>query len=177
MSERPTNWQQRQYLSFGPHFRIESANPEMGINGSIVYDLFAQTANGDKSIVGMANGGLYHIYNDQAIEIVGGQEDESGGVNINIIGKNGDVWITAQQNGEVKIRGKKIVVDADEDMDLVAGNNVTIKAGNRILLKSNVADCDALRGNLAPRDVTFLGQVYGGSKLGIDKIPTGGLIS
>jgi len=177
MSDRPTNWQQRQYLSFGPHFRIESANPEMGINGSIVYDLFAQTANGDKSIVGMANGGLYHIYNDQAIEIVGGQEDESGGVNINIIGKNGDVWITAQQNGEVKIRGKKIVVDADEDMDLVAGNNVTIKAGNRILLKSNVADCDALRGNLAPRDVTFLGQVYGGSKLGIDKIPSGGLIS
>ena len=177
MSDRPTNWQQRQYLSFGPHFRIESANPEMGINGSIVYDLFAQTANGDKSIVGMANGGLYHIYNDQAIEIVGGQEDESGGVNINIIGKNGDVWITAQQNGEVKIRGKKIVLDADEDMDLVAGNNVTIKAGNRILLKSNVADCDALRGNLAPRDVTFLGQVYGGSKLGIDKIPTGGLIS
>ena len=177
MSERPTNWQQRQYLSFGPHFRIESANPEMGINGSIVYDLFAQTANGDKSIVGMANGGLYHIYNDQAIEIVGGQEDESGGVNINIIGKNGDVWITAQQNGEVKIRGKKIVLDADEDMDLVAGNNVTIKAGNRILLKSNVADCDALRGNLAPRDVTFLGQVYGGSKLGIDKIPSGGLIS
>tara|TARA_B100000945_G_scaffold321503_1_gene336493 strand:- start:952 stop:1485 length:534 start_codon:yes stop_codon:yes gene_type:complete len=177
MSDRPTNWQQRQYLSFGPHFRIESANPEMGINGSIVYDLFAQTANGDKSIVGMANGGLYHIYNDQAIEIVGGQEDESGGVNINIIGKNGDVWITAQQNGEVKIRGKKIVLDADEDMDLVAGNNVTIKAGNRILLKSNVADCDALRGNLAPRDVTFLGQVYGGSKLGIDKIPSGGLIS
>ena len=125
----------------------------------------------------MANGGLYHIYNDQAIEIVGGQEDESGGVNINIIGKNGDVWITAQQNGEVRIRGEKIVLDADEDMDLVAGNNLTIKAGNRILLKSNVADCDALRGNLAPRDVTFLGQVYGGSKLGIDKIPTGGLIS
>ena len=61
--------------------------------------------------------------------------------------------------------------------NLVAGNNLTIKAGNRILLKSNVADCDALRGNLAPRDVTFLGQVYGGSKLGIDKIPTGGLIS
>ena len=39
MSDRPTNWQQRQYLSFGPHFRIESANPEMGLNGSIVYDL------------------------------------------------------------------------------------------------------------------------------------------
>ena len=41
MAERPTNWQQRQYLSFGPHFRIETANPNLGLNGSIVYDLFA----------------------------------------------------------------------------------------------------------------------------------------
>jgi len=177
MSDRPTNWQQRQYLSFGPHFRIESANPEMGLNGSIVYDLFAQSASGDKSVVGMSNGGLYHIYNDQCIEIVGGQEDDSCGPNIMLTAKTGDIWITAQQNGEVRIRGKKIVLDADEDLDLVAGNNIKIHAKNRILLESNVADCNALKGNLAPRDVTFLGQVYGGSKVGLDKIPSGGLIS
>ena len=99
MSERPTNWQQRQYLSFGPHFRIETANPQMGLNGSTVYDLFAQTASGDKSVVGMSNGGIYHIYNDQCIEIVGGQEDDSCGPNIMLTAKTGDVWITAQQNG------------------------------------------------------------------------------
>tara|TARA_A100001015_G_C14840644_1_gene652359 strand:+ start:474 stop:1007 length:534 start_codon:yes stop_codon:yes gene_type:complete len=177
MSERPTNWQQRQYLSFGPHFRIETANPQMGLNGSTVYDLFAQTASGDKSVVGMSNGGIYHIYNDQCIEIVGGQEDDSCGPNIMLTAKTGDVWITAQQNGEVKIRGKNIVVDADDDLDLVAGNNITIRAGNRILLKSNVADCDALRGNLAPRDVTFMGQVYKGTKAGLDVIPSGGGIT
>ena len=177
MSERPTNWQQRQYLSFGPHFRIETANPQMGLNGSTVYDLFAQTASGDKSVVGMSNGGIYHIYNDQCIEIVGGQEDDSCGPNIMLTAKTGDVWITAQQNGEVKIRGKNIVVDADDDLDLVAGNNITIRAGNRILLKSNVADCDALRGNLAPRDVTFMGQVYRGTKAGLDVIPSGGGIT
>ena len=177
MSERPTNWQQRQYLSFGPHFRIETANPQMGLNGSTVYDLFAQTASGDKSVVGMSNGGIYHIYNDQCIEIVCGQEDDSCGPNIMLTAKTGDVWITAQQNGEVKIRGKNIVVDADDDLDLVAGNNITIRAGNRILLKSNVADCDALRGNLAPRDVTFMGQVYKGTKAGLDVIPSGGGIT
>tara|TARA_B100000902_G_scaffold323749_1_gene317662 strand:- start:3216 stop:3749 length:534 start_codon:yes stop_codon:yes gene_type:complete len=177
MSERPTNWQQRQYLSFGPHFRIETANPQMGLNGSTVYDLFAQTASGDKSVVGMSNGGIYHIYNDQCIEIVGGQEDDSCGPNIMLTAKTGDVWITAQQNGEVRIRGKNIVVDADDDLDLVAGNNITIRAGNRILLKSNVADCDALRGNLAPRDVTFMGQVYKGTKAGLDVIPSGGGIT
>ena len=175
MAERPTNWQQRQYLSFGPHFRIETANPNLGLNGSIVYDLFAQTANGDKSVVGMSNGGMYHINNDQCIEIIGGQEDESGGVNINIASKTGDVWITALENGEVKIRAKKIVIDADEDIDLTANNNITISAGNRISLKSNVADCDALRGNLAPRDVTALGIVFKDSKVK-DAIPFGGSI-
>ena len=25
------NWQKRQYDSFGPHFRIETANPELGL--------------------------------------------------------------------------------------------------------------------------------------------------
>jgi hypothetical protein len=182
MAERPAekqNWQQRQYISFGPHFRIDTANPQMGLNGSIVYDLFAQTSSGDKSVVGMANGGIYHIYNDQTIEIVGGQEDESGGVNINIVGKNGDVWITAERNGEVKIRAKNITIDADDNIDLVAGNNITLDAKNRILLKSNVADCDALTGNLAPRDVTFMGQVFknaaGGGSV-TDMIPSGGPI-
>ncbi len=180
MSTRPTskqNWQQRQYTSFSPTFRIDTSNPSMGLNGSIVYDLFAQTSNGDKSVVGLAEGGIFHIYNDQCIEIVGGQEDDSGGVNINIIGKNGDVWITAEQSGEVKIRGKNIVIDADENIDLVAGNNIKLEAKNRIDLNSNIANCDALAGNLTPRDVTFLGQVFknaaGGTAV-TDMIPTGG---
>ena len=180
MSERPSgkqNWQKRQNTSFGPHFRIETGNPQMGLNGTITYDLFAQTESGDKSTVGMSNGGIYHIYNDQCIEMIGGQEDQSGGVNIQIVSKNGDVWITAEKNGEVKIRGKNIVIDADEDIDLVAGNYITMDAKNRILLKSNVADCDALRGNLTPRDVTFMGQVFknaaGGTDV-TDMIPTGG---
>jgi len=180
MSERPANkqnWQQRKCTSFSPTFRIDTANPQMGMNGTIVYDLFAQTTSGDKSCVGLSDGGIFHIYNDQAIEIVGGQEDESGGVNINIIGKNGDIWITAEQSGEVRIRGKNITIDADENIDLIAGNNIKLEAKNRIDLNSNVANCDALSGNLAPRDVTFMGQVFknaaGGTAV-TDMIPTGG---
>ena len=33
------NWQKRQYDSFGPHFRIETANPELGACGNIAYNL------------------------------------------------------------------------------------------------------------------------------------------
>ena len=34
------NWQKRQYDSFGPHFRIETANPELGASGNIAYNLY-----------------------------------------------------------------------------------------------------------------------------------------
>ena len=35
------NWQKRQYDSYGPHFRIETANPELGMCGNIAYNFTA----------------------------------------------------------------------------------------------------------------------------------------
>ena len=112
MSERPEeqqNWQNRCYDSFGPHFRIDTGNPQMGYNGTVVYDLLGSGSNGNTSTVGMNHGGLYHIYNDQCIEIVGGQKVDAGGVCVNIIGSNGDVTITALSNGDVKVTGANII--------------------------------------------------------------------
>ena len=39
MAEEKNNWEGRQYDSFGPHFRIDSGNPQLGYNGAVVYDL------------------------------------------------------------------------------------------------------------------------------------------
>jgi len=166
MAERPfdkQNWQRRKSKSFSPHFRIDTGNPQMGLNGTSVYDLYAVTDERMTSSVGMQFGGLYHIYNDQSIEIVAGQKSSSTGVDIVITGKNGDVWITAEKNGQVRIRGANIVVDADENLTLKAGNNVRIEAGNKIDLKSNIANCDALSGNLAPENATFMNGVFRGT--------------
>ena len=126
MAERPAdkqNWQQRQYDSFGPHFRIESGNPEMGENGSVVYNLFGLAADNNTSAIGMNNGGLLHIMNDQSVDIIGG-EKAGGGVSINLIGRSGDITITAQSNGSVKITGKQVIIDADEDITLDAGRDI-----------------------------------------------------
>ena len=79
MAERPAdkqNWQQRQYDSFGPHFRIESGNPEMGENGSVVYNLIGLAADNNTSAIGMNNGGLLSIMNDQTVDIIGGEKLE-----------------------------------------------------------------------------------------------------
>lgn len=182
MANRPLekqNWQRRKHHTFSPNFRIDTGNPQMGLSGTSVYDLYAITDNRDISLVGMSNSGMFHIYNDQSIEIIGGQKSTSTGVDIIITGKNGDVWITAEKNGQVRIRGANIVVDADQNLTLRAGNNVKIQAGNKIDLKSNISNVDALMGNLTPFDTMFGGlvfkntYVYPESKFTEPKIPDG----
>jgi hypothetical protein len=183
MAERPfdkQNWQRRKSKSFSPNFRIDTGNPQMGLNGASVYDLYAVNDNRDVSLVGMTFGGMFHIYNDQSIEIIGGQKSSSTGVDIIITGKNGDVWITAEKNGQVRIRGANITVDADENLTLKAGNNIRLQAGNKINLDSNIANCDALAGNLPPQATTFGGITFNGTYVSSDLIGskfTGGLPS
>ena len=45
-----------------------------------------------------------------------------------------------------------------------------------LILDSLIANCDALVGNLAPRDVTFGGLAYAGTAAGIDAVPGGSYI-
>ena len=175
MAERPTdkqNWQDRQYDSYGPHFRIESGNPEMSETGSTVYSIMGQGTDNTTSTITMTKSGLMSVYNDQSIEIVGGSK-MTNGCNINLIGKNGDITITAMSNGSVKITAKNITIQADEDVDITAGMNINLNACKEIKLRSAIANCDALVGNLTPRNVTFGGLAYAGTSAGIDAVPGG----
>jgi hypothetical protein len=110
-----------------------------------------------------------------------GQKSESNGVDIIISGRNGDVCITAEKNGRVRIRAQNIMIDADEDVDIKAGRNITLDSGSgRLLIKANKADCDALDGNLIPPGTSFGEQVFSGSFVGADIIAktfSGGLTS
>ena len=120
MAEEKNNWEGRQYDSFGPHFRIDSGNPQLGYNGTVVYDLLGSGADGNTSTVGMTQGGLYHMYNDQCIEIIGGNKVDGGGVCVNITGANGDVTITAMSSGDVRVTGQNIILDADNNIEINA---------------------------------------------------------
>ena len=64
----------RRVESYSPDFRLETANPQMGFNGAGVYDFYGRTDNGDVSLQGLCQGGIYHFYNDRTIEIVAGSK-------------------------------------------------------------------------------------------------------
>lgn len=169
MAERPNqNWFQRFVDSYGPKFRIDINNPQMGENGAEVYSMYGVTENGEVSLVGLSEGGMYHIYNDHSIEIVAGQKSKSTGIDIQITGKNGDICITAEKGGKVKIRASQIILDADKDIVLNAGKNVTINAGQKFSVKANEIWADGLLGNLTPKQTTFGQRVFKGTFVGSD---------
>lgn len=169
MAQRPLekqNWQARNISSFGPKFRIDMNNPQMGLNGTDVYNIYAVTDQNYVNVQGLSEGGLYKLYNDGAIEIIAGQKSPSSGVDIVIAGKNGDVCISAEKNGQVRIRAAKVVIDSDEDITLNAGRDVRVKAGGKFIVQSNEASCQALTGNLIQKD--FFQRVFDGTQIGGD---------
>ena len=125
------NWQKRQYDSFGPHFRIETANPELGIAGNIAYNLYGYSDSKDVSNLGMMGDGQFQIFADQCITIAGGANVDGGGVCVNIIGTKGDVAISAERNGDEKIKGRNIFLDAEENIELTTGGKVDIDSNQQ----------------------------------------------
>jgi len=102
----------------------------MGQNGSDVWNLFGNTQDGDKCVIGQSEGGITHVYGDRTIEIVGGQKNPEGSVDIFITGLHGSIVINALENGDVCIKGRNIHMEAKEDITIKAGNNIKIQAKN-----------------------------------------------
>tara|TARA_Y100000033_G_scaffold46592_1_gene51213 strand:- start:31 stop:669 length:639 start_codon:yes stop_codon:yes gene_type:complete len=169
MGTRPNeNWEARTIDSRSPKFRIDVANPEMGAEGSDVYKIYAVTDNKDVNLCSLSEGGKYKIHNDKSIEIVAGMTNTEGAVDIVIAGMKGDVVITAMRDGQVKIKGANIVLQADEDIDLIAGRNINVNGKAKVMLKGNKLQADGLMGNLVEETSgSFIMRVFNGVAGGI----------
>lgn len=179
MAEREQNIYKRQLISFNPNFRIDTANPQMGVSGTDVYKLYGVTDDNKQSSISLSSSGFFSIYNDGTIQIVGGIKNEGPSEDVVIIGKNSNVSISA--NGSVRIKASSIMLEADNDIHLKAGRNIDIKSGSgRTLVQGNKIDLTAPTGSLIEElGKGFLSQVFIGSFVGDDFIKkfVGGLAS
>ncbi len=123
------NWERRVLQSWGSNFRMDINNPQSTLGGAEVYSFYGVTDDEDVCLFGLQQNGIFRVYNDSGVEIVGGAKKSGDGVDVLIEGKNGDVVINADKNGRVRIRGKNITIQADEDVDIVGGRNITFSAG------------------------------------------------
>jgi len=165
------NYEARQFETWGPNVRWDVNPPEPGMDGHTIYQLYAFNKDGDVHLESFSETGTWRIMNDRGIEIAGGAKGSDGNVDICITGTGGgDIWITATRNGTVKIKGKNIMIEALEDVDLKAGRNVNITSGSgRILLKGNKIDKECFSGNAAGA-LAFTARAFAPTPLGIDFI-------
>ena len=166
MSTRPEDLQNWSLWDFDekPNFKFQTGNPTYGFGGGTVFGQQMEQ-NNQTGHWGMTEDGQMNLFNDATITISGGNEME-GGECVNIVGANGSVSITAMNNGDIKIKGTNIIIDADQNINIMSKKNVTISGKSSIFFDTPNLATNALTGNLAPRDVTFGGLVFRGTKVG-----------
>lgn len=179
MAERNKNLFKRQLISFNPNFRIDTANPQMGLSGTDVYKIYGVTDTGDnQSSISLSSGGLFSIYNDQTIQISGGAKNPEGREDVVIIGNNGNVSISA--NGMVRLYATNIMIEAEEDIHFKAGRNITMKSGaGRIMIDGQRVDITGTSGNIPSLlGLDFTSKIFSGSFVGADFITNavGGIV-
>ena len=164
------DYEARQYESFG-RLRIDSGNPELGNDGATVYALVADGKSGNTSYLGMSEGGQYHIFNDQCFNIVAGVKKRGTGAGVNIAANHGDICITCQSNGTVKISGQNITIDAEKHLQFKADTcqfDVTSQSG--IQFTTPRMNTTARRGNLVRNVDSFMGVCFANTKVGMDEV-------
>tara|TARA_B100001287_G_scaffold177083_1_gene149341 strand:- start:26 stop:745 length:720 start_codon:yes stop_codon:yes gene_type:complete len=166
MSTRPEDLQNWSLWDFDekPNFKFQTGNPTYGFGGGTVFGQQMEQ-NNQTGHWGMTEDGQMNLFNDATITISGGNEME-GGECVNIVGANGSVSITAMNNGDIKIKGTNIIIDADQNINISSKKSVTISGKSSIFFDTPNLATNALTGNLAPRDVTFGGLVFRGTKVG-----------
>ena len=166
MATRPEDLQNWSLWDFdeNPVFKFQTGNPTYGYGGGTIFSQQMEQ-NDQTAAITLTEDGQLNFFNDDTITITGGNTKTSGEC-INIVGANGGVTITAMKNGTVKIKGRNIQIDADENINIESKKNVRIHGKSSIFFDTPNLATNALTGNLAPRNVTLGGIAFRGTKVG-----------
>lgn len=161
------NWERRVLQSWGSNVRLDVNNPQPADGGNEIYNLYAISSEEQNvSLISARESGLFGMYADGTLELIGGQKTNTDGIDVAIVGSSGDVVINAEKNGIVKLRAKNIIIQADEDIDITAGRNVNINSGSgRLLLAGNTVEEAGLKGNLLAPEEQWAWRVFEGTGL------------
>ena len=132
MATRPEDLQNWSLWDFdeNPVFKFQTGNPTYGYGGGTVFSQQMEQNNQTAAIT-LTEDGQLNFFNDDTITITGGITKTAGEC-VNIVGAKGAVTITAMKNGTVKIKGRNIQIDADENINIESKKNVRIHGKSSI---------------------------------------------
>ena len=163
----PVNFCQSFAELYGPKFGIYINDQQTGIDGRQVYQIYGVTDQDLKSSIRFSESGALKIHSDKSIELAAGEYNDDKGVDINIQARRGNVTIKADRNGNVTVSGANIIVNADKNLDLVAGKRIRL-ISNDIQIRANYYSVRSLSGNGTPLLEQFIGRIYTGTQIGTD---------
>ena len=136
MATRPEDLQNWSLWDFdeNPVFKFQTGNPTYGYGGGTIFGQQMEQ-NDQTAAITLTEDGQLNFFNDDTITITGGITKTSGEC-VNIVGANGGVTITAMKNGTVKIKGRNIQIDADENINIESKKNVRIHGKSSIFFLS-----------------------------------------
>ena len=168
MAKRPEqnqNWYLRECISYNPKVREEICNPSFGYRGASNYFLYAVSDKQLKTSIDFTDAGKALINSDDSIEIVAGERSGDKDENILLHARRGNISITADRTGNVRISGNNVVIESNGDLEYVTGGDFIVDAAN-MRLQGNSIDADALTGSLVPPTKQFLFKVFANSFVG-----------
>ena len=105
---------------------------------------------------------------NEQLKLFQDQKNSPSDVGVKISSVKGDITITVVKNGNVRISGNSVTIQADQDIDLKAGRNITLTAGSRVLLRGLTAQANALLGNLVHNGGSWLERILKPTMVGSD---------
>ncbi len=164
-----TKTEHEHYTEAYPRYTVDINNPQPGDGGPDVVTHYAVTDDDSKASIGYDENGTLKVYAEKQIEIVAGGKKPKKGVDLIIHTEKGNIEIHADNNGDVHITAKNVLIKADEKMDIIAGKKITVDAHD-IEFKGNCIRGNEWYGNMAPLPRRFLSKVFENTKVGADKI-------
>ena len=77
---------------------------------------------------------------------------------VNIVGTKGDVAISAEANGDVRIKGRNIFLDAEENIELTTGGKVDIDSAELIATTQNTTRINARKTRISGNNIDIGGK-------------------
>jgi len=150
----------------GPNYKQDINNPQAGGYGPEVAKVMAITDEGEVFIHSLSQDGTVRIVVDKTMEVTTGEDNDLGQIDMIINCMNGDICINAI-SGQVRIKGRDIVLDAKRDLTLKAGRNLNLKGKAKVDIDGNKVQATGKAGNIMQAmKMTFVQKIAATTKLG-----------
>ena len=139
--------------TFGPGFYLESGSDSVGIAGKTTYILHAETKDSVKYNQSLHEGsGLSRQYAEKTLQVECGVKNKDNENSYRSIVHHGNYCVNADR-GEIRLSGKTIIIEAADELHLLATNKIQIgypeKGGTKeVLTNADIVHTVTKGGNI-----------------------------